>query len=337
MHLDAASDASPLPAIPLLDVPSGSEPAVVSALAEPARLALLTRSARRAYTVPGMTLANHLSRAWANRSAGPYARAVAAIDGLMPGRGGYLLNHAYEWGCTTAAIERPQAREVALLRTLDWPFHGLGSALVATRWDGGAGPYVSLTWPGFVGVLTGLAPGRFAAAINQPPLPLPGWGKAIGWSAARFQVWSSRALPPSHLLRLAFDTCASFSQAVELIAQTPICLPAIFTVAGIRPGEAVVIERTEIAAFFPSQAAAANHWASRPGPIGRPRNRSSRPRREALLALDGRDLAWSLEWLRAPVLQYDTRVVAMASAAHGRLLAQGLERSGPVTAVLELG
>ena len=93
-------------------------------------------------------------------------------------------------------------------------------------------------------MLTGSAPGRFAAAINQPPLPLPGWGRAAGWPTARARVWRSRAMPPSHLLRLAFDTCGNFDEAVTLLRRTPICIPTIFTVAGTRSAEALVIERT---------------------------------------------------------------------------------------------
>jgi hypothetical protein len=55
--------------------------------------------------------------------------------------------------------------------------------------------------------------GRFAAAINQPPLPLPSWGKAAGWLAARLLVGRSDALPPSHLLRLAFAGCGRRSSS----------------------------------------------------------------------------------------------------------------------------
>src|SRR5262249_40440392 len=77
---------------------------------------------------------------------------------------GVPRNYSYEWGCTTGAA--PDGDGVTLMRTLDWPFDGLGRALVVMRQQGAAGPYLSVTWPAFAGVLTGLAPGRFAAAIN---------------------------------------------------------------------------------------------------------------------------------------------------------------------------
>ncbi len=185
-------------------------------------------------------------------------------------------------------------------------------------------------------MLTGVAPGRFAAAVNQPPLPYPGWGKAVGWTAARMKVGRSAAMPPSHLLRLAFDTCRDFAQAVSLIRRTPLCLPAIFTLAGVRPGESMVIERTETGAFEPALAAAANHWAASPGPRGRPRNASSISRRAAMGKRIAQDASWSFDWLIPPILQPDTRLAVMASPASGRVLIQGWEKSGPATQVLDL-
>jgi hypothetical protein len=323
-----------LPVIPIVDALTAEEPAVATALAEPERLALLMTSAGRTYTPVGLRWADARSRTWHARSSSPYVGAVAQVDRAIGRQGAFLLNYSYEWGCTTGAASNDDG--VTLLRTLDWPFDGLGRALIVVRQQGAAGSYLSVTWPAFAGVLTGLAPGRFAAAINQPPLPLPEWGKAVGWTASRFRVNRSRALPPSHLLRLAFDSCRDFAEAVALIRATPICVPAIFTLAGLKPGEAVVIERTETGAFSPDEPSAANHWAATPGPKGKPRNHSSLGRRAAMAALvaDGHD--WSLDWLRPPILQPDTRLAVMANAAGGRLLVQGWEKTGAATAVLDM-
>jgi hypothetical protein len=323
-----------LPLIPIIDALTAEEPAVATALAEPDRLALLMNSARRTYTPMGMRWADARSRTWHARSSSPYIGAVGQVGQAIGRPGAFLLNYSYEWGCTTGAA--PDGDGMTLMRTLDWPFDGLGRALVAVRQQGAAGPYVSITWPAFAGVLTGLAPGRFAAAINQPPLPLPEWGKAVGWTASRFRVNRSRALPPSHLLRLAFDTCRDFAEASQLIRTTPICVPAIFTLAGLKPGEAVVIERTETGTFSPDEPAAANHWAATPGPKGKPRNRSSLGRRAAMAGLIAGSPDWSFDWLHPPILQPDTRLAVMANASSGRLLVQGWEKTGPATAVLDM-
>ena len=303
-------------------------------MADPARLATLLDIGRRSYTPIGVRFADGRSRAWSSRLASPYAPAVIQVDRLIGRPGAYLLNYSYEWGCTAGAVADPDHGGTTLLRTLDWPFDGLGRALVVMRQQGPAGPYLSATWPGFVGVLTGLAPGRFAAAINQPPLPLPRWGKAVGWMAARRLVNRSTALPPSHLLRLAFDTCRSFGQAADLIRRTPICIPAIFTLAGPESGQALVIERTRDAAFEPAEPAAANHWASSPGPAGQPRNRSSHGRRTAMCGLLAGRPDWSLDWMRPPIVQNDTRLALMANPRSGRLAVQGWERTGQATEIL---
>lgn len=320
--------------IPFIDVGGQDEPALASAQAEPERLAILMNSARRTYTAIGMRWADDRSRRWHARSNSPYGEAVDAVGRLLGRPGAFLLNYSYEWGCTTGAADDGEG--ATLLRTLDWPFDGLGRALIVTRQAGAAGRYLSVTWPGFAGVLTGMAPGRFAAAINQPPLPLPELGKAAGWTALRVRVDRSTAMPPSHLLRLAFDTCRTFAEAVALIRATPICIPAIFTLAGLETGETVVIERSETGAFTPPEPAAANHWASTPGPRGKPRNRSSLARRAAMTKLIGSRPGWSFDWLIGPILQPDTRLAVMANPRTGRLLAQGWEKTGPVTAVLNL-
>ena len=325
-----------LPSIPVIDARGAAEPAVVSALAEPARLRLVLDAGDRTYTRLGVRMAEERSRVLSARLASPYAGAVRQVDRAVGRRGAYLLNHSYEWGCTAGAADDPGGGGATLLRTLDWPFDGLGRALVAVRQAGAAGEYLSATWPGFAGVLTGVAEGRFAAAINQPPLPLPGWGRAAGWLAARHRVARSRAMPPAHLLRLAFDTCRDFGAATALLRTTPVCLPAIFTLAGPGPGEALVIERTADAAFHPTRPAAANHWAAVPGPSGRPRNRTSRERRDAMIALLAAPPGWSLDWVRPPVLLSDTRLAMMAGPRTGRMLLQDWEKDGPATAVLDL-
>ena len=45
---------------------------------------------------------------------------------------------------------------------------------------------------------------------------------------------------------------------------------------------------------------------------------------------------WSLDWLRPPILQPDTRLVAMANPLTGRLLVQGWEKTGPATGILDM-
>ena len=316
--------------IPVLDVPPGTEPAIYGIQHARDRFELLLCSARRTYTRPGLAVADRLSAVWARRAGSPYGAAIAQVQARV-GHGAYMLNHSYEWGCT-AGVHAGR-----LMRTLDWPFDGLGQALIVTRWDGGAGPYWSVTWPGVVGVLTGLAPGRFAAAINQPPLPRTAGARMTAWPVARWRVARQRALSPTHALRHAFDHCPDYASADAWLRTIPLCIPAIFTIAGPNDGEAVVIERTERHAFEPTRAVAANHWTSQGAPPGQPRNLSSHSRHRAMCSLMDADPQWSLDWVQAPILQPDTRVAVLADPRAGRMLVQGWESSGPVTTVLSLG
>jgi hypothetical protein len=109
---------------------------------------------------------DRISERWLARS--PYVAEITAIAGALDFSGVWLLNVSMQWGCTSRASAHDGVPW--LLRTLDWPFHGLGHHTELAHMSGAAGGFISVTWPGYVGVLTALAPGRFAAALNQAPM-----------------------------------------------------------------------------------------------------------------------------------------------------------------------
>ena len=189
-----------------------------------------------------------------------------------------------------------------------------------------------------MGVVQALAPGRFAAAFNQAPLDRRSGLFALDWLAQRAVVWRRRALPPAHLLRRVFEEAANYEEARELLTNTPLALPVIFTLAGAGPGEGCVIERREDSARVRQMpCAAANHWAAFEE-AGHPRGIESRGRSRCLSArLAGDGLGGDgLAWLAPPVLNVLTRLVLRAEPASGRLTVQGYEADGPATAILEL-
>ena len=65
------------------------------------------------------------------------------------------------------ALAREEGGVPWLARTLDWPFPGLGRFVEIARMRGAAGEFFNVTWPGYVGVLSGLAPGRFGAGSTR--------------------------------------------------------------------------------------------------------------------------------------------------------------------------
>jgi hypothetical protein len=278
---------------------------------------------------------DELSRAWLARSPSPYVKEIAAIAEMAGKAGVWFVNASYEWGCTTRIDVEP---EPFLRRTLDWPFPGLGRHVQVAFQDGGAGCYANVTWPGAVGVLTAVAPGRFAAAINQAPLYRRTGAVALlpaDFLLNGISTWRHTGRwPAAHLLRFVFDHCRTYDEAVKLLVRTPLARPTLFSFVGARPGQGCLIERTETeAVIHEGERCIANDWHpdSPPRP-GRwvPRGRFIRglpSSEERSVALAGCPSAAPFAWLAEPVLNGLTRIAVEASPASGHLRVVGLEPS----------
>ena len=332
--------------IPVVDARGASHPSAEAARARPDEIARIIAMARRRYTAAGLAAGDAISRRWLARNASPLGAEIAEVARIVARPGAYLLNLSYEWGCT-CGVQSDGAP--VLLRVLDWDLGGLGETLCVIRQDGPAGEWLHVGWPGLAGAITGLAPGRFAVAINQPPLPLTQIGAAArdhglslagllaDWAAARPAAWRSRALPPAHLLRLVCDTAPDFDAALGMLRDTPLAAPVAFTLAGTRPGEAAAIERTpdRHAVRRGPHVAMANHWAGLHDP-GAPRWRESRPRQARMESVLAEPIPDGLGWLVPPLLNPGTRLAAVMRPAEGRLTLAGFEGERRVSEVLEL-
>jgi hypothetical protein len=137
-----------------------------------------------------------------------------------------------------------------------------------------------------------------------------------------------------HLLRRVFEEAADFADARHMLESTPICTPVIYTLAGLNPSEACVIERRETSArVLLGSACTANEWQTadwRPGHFAAFENAK---RLRAMQALPGAlDLSW-LQWL---ILNSETRLAFAADPAQGHMIARGYESGGPATRPLEM-
>jgi hypothetical protein len=337
---DAAPERSDPPAsamgrtvIPLIDARVGGAAALAEAGSEGA--ARLIASGKRMMTPPVVALFDRRSERWARRTGNPYTDEISRIADRLP-RGVWFMNFCYEWGCTTGVADHPDGG-VTMRRTLDWPFHGLGREVVVARLSGPAGGYFNITWPGFVGVITGMAPGRFALAINQAPLRRRGpWPHPIDWTIDRFVVERSAALPPAHLARQVLEECPDFDTAARRLMETEIALPAFFTLSGVERGQGCVIEHLGAHAVrHDGPEAVANDWLSE-GRRGKPRGKANSERR-ALMKQHGERLETSrMDWVIPPILNKDTRLAAVMNAASGALSVMGFERDGPATDLFDL-
>ena len=236
--------ASKLPAIPVRDVRDGGplrhavEAREVGRALRDDCLSWLPPAARRT-----MPMLDAITRRWLMRSQSPYVGEIAAISATLGFSGVWFLNGSYQWGCTARARDDDAPW---LVRTLDWPFPGLGRHVEVARMKGDAGEFYSTTWPGFVGVLTGMAPGRFAASINQAPMwrrTRHPWMRPLDMMANAATTWPLRHMPPDQMLRHVFETAPDFASARRLLETTPIARPVIYTLAGCKAGERCVIER----------------------------------------------------------------------------------------------
>lgn len=319
--------------IPLIEAGGqGSLPALDAA---PERLAELVASARRRYGPMAMRAADLASRRWLEKTANPYLGEIAGVAARIGEPGVYMLNLSYEWSCTAGVGPDPAAPGNRLLRTLDWPLDGLGLTVVVSRHQTAAGGYCNVTWPGFAGITTAMAPGRFAAAINQPPMRWTSPVMVVDWLANRLGIWRQGGLPPVHLLRKVFDECRTYAEAKEMLSTIPICLPAFFSLSGLAPGECCAIERLETrAAVRDGPASTANHWICFQVP-GRARGSDSVGRWQQMESVRGAAIP-DFSWVRPPILNAATRVAVIANAQAGRLTVQGWEDERPATAVFRL-
>jgi hypothetical protein len=334
-----------LPSIPVVDVRDGGPPrhaqksAVQARALRDACLSFFPRAA-----LPLVPMLDRIAERWLRRSRSPYVEEVARIAQLLDFSGIWLLNASYQWGCTSLAREQDGAPW--LVRTLDWPFAGLGRHAEVAQMRGSSGDFFSVTWPGYVGALTAMAPFRFAACVNQAPLwrrTESRWLRLFDFAVNGIAIYSSiDYIPPDQLLRRVFEVCGDYSAARRILESTPVARPVIYTLVGCAPGECCVIERTETGFITrETNTSAANDWVpTRPGWEGRIGTRrflsasftdaagQSRARREALANWHGSLADRGFDWVQPPVLNPYTRLAIAMCPARGILRAVGYDVTG---------
>ena len=302
---------------------------------EEARAHLLLDAATRVVPQRALGGLDAISRRWLAKWNNAHLTEIDLIARKLGRPGAYFLSVNYEWGCTCRVAPSPEGGSARLIRVLDWRTDGLGRHVLAAKVAGDAGPFVTFTWPGYTGVLQGLAKGRFAAAINQAPMRRVAGAYALDWAANRRRVWTMPHQTPAHLLRAVFERARDFAEARRMLIDEPISTPAIYSLAGVLPSETVVVERTETEArVHDGPNVAANHWQA-PLWSGRARGNDS-PGRACRMAAISPELDPSFPWLAPPVLNERTRLVMVADARLGRVVVQGYEATGAATEPLDL-
>jgi hypothetical protein len=159
------------------------------------------------------------------------------------------------------------------------------------------------------------------------------------WITNRRRMFASDGWPPAHLLRRVFEEAHDYGEARRLLAGTPVCVPCIFILCGVKPGEGCVIERTETAVQLRDigtrdRITATNnflceHKDSRKGWRPRPVDCAGRQKLSGVLDVGALREFTQLPY---PLLNEWSRLVVLASPAAATLQAQGFEKQAPVTA-----
>ena len=279
--------------------------------------------------------ADRASRAWLDRQNNPYLPEIDAMAAVLGIRGVHALNVCFEWGCTGGVWPSPDGP--VMRRVLDWPFPRLGESLVVAHQP--EQQFFNIGWPGLAGLFQGLAPGRFAAAINQAPMRRHDRGFVGDWFTNRVAVNRNTGLPPAHLLRRIFEQAADYAEAKRMLSETPLAVPAIFLLAGIHDHEGCVIERTETAAnvreMGTSCVAAANHFEGLGG-AWRPRPIDSEGRARCARGLGPVATEHDFSWFQPPIANVNTRLVFNAAARKGALSLMGTRGAVPTTEIFRL-
>jgi hypothetical protein len=334
--------------IPLIEV--GARAAADLCRADVARVEALIAGALASHPLfpLAVRLGDRVSRSWLERSGNPYLGEIRDVADQLRAKGAYFLNIIYEWACSTSAARDPSGGGARMIRVLDWGLSGLGRHVVIADHASPVGRFLSATWPGYAGVLTAMAPGRFSAAINQAPrIPIGGLVIIDEVVAHLRMLCRSGTLPAAHLLRQVFETAPDFAAAVARLTDRAVDLaaPAIFTVAGVEADEACVVEaigrerrlhRSDAATGI---VGVANDWLSR-DLSGKPRIHAAawskdmspadnnRLRRGSVCALQAGPFRGTVD-LAEPVLNEHTVIVAAMNARRGEMIVEALDPLAP--------
>jgi len=290
-------------------------------------------------------LGDALSRRWLRRRGNPFYDEITAVADALGRPGVYFLNIIYEWACSTSAAPDPAGSGNRMIRILDWDMPGIGRHIVLGRHMSDHGLYYNVTWPGYAGVLTAMAPGRFAAAINQAPRQTPTGLRWLDETIVHLRMYNAGGtLPAPHLLRQVFETAPDYAAAFAMLMDEDVdlAMPALFTLSGTGPEEGCVVEaigRRRIAhrgKTAPGRViGVANRWLSAELP-GKSRDNALVPsdrqtaeannleRQHGICDLQ-RGAFTGVADLAPPVLNSHTVLVASANARQGYLVVEALD------------
>jgi len=135
----------------------------------------------------------------------------------------------FVFGCTAFCITNTEKRLHA--RNLDWWTENniLGKYTKIFDFEqNGNTVYSLVSWPGFVGAISGVRQGAFTITLNA----------VLSNESPQF------AMPITFLIRDVLQKAKTFEEAVKILSETTIASDCLLMVVGVNKDENVVIERT---------------------------------------------------------------------------------------------
>ncbi len=116
--------------------------------------------------------------------------------------------------------------------------------------------FISVGWPGFLGVYYGVAPGKFAVTLNA------------AWSKEK----RKSAIPLGLFLRNVFLNETGYTHALKSLEETPLNCDCILLITGTSPDEMAIVERTPLFSAIRrnSPILATNHFVDLPHGLNEP-------------------------------------------------------------------
>ncbi|XP_052811050.1 N-acylethanolamine-hydrolyzing acid amidase-like [Mya arenaria] len=176
----------------------------------------------------------------------PYADEMRGIANVLNVSLGeiLLINVIYDLTAyCTSIVSQDQAGMIWHSRNLDYSFTDMlkNITIQVDYQRGGQTAYSSITYAGYVGILTGQRPNVFTVTVDERDQGIPLWNLIVA-------LFDSDVVPVSFLVRDALDADKTFENAVSRFAYTPTAADAYFILAGVNKDEGAVVTKGRLAA-----------------------------------------------------------------------------------------
>jgi|SRR3989338_817406 len=164
-------------------------------------------------------------------------RAISELSGIKMGLIG-LMQITYElFACCTTLIAENKEGKPIMIRTMDWEMDILKEMTIELdfRNSNGKTLFLATSWAGYVGILTGMKPKKYAVAIN--------FRRTTGSMWENFQRIINSSWPVGFLVRHVLENMSSYDDALSYFKSALLIAPTYISIIGSKKGQSSIITR----------------------------------------------------------------------------------------------